>query len=430
MGIVLVLALILAWPTSGLSLLAVPGYAALRGYLRGKAGEARSRILSGTKHAQEAIEGRRYAVPSWQANTAMTNSLGAEALKAGIDAGMTREVAQRWLSADDTVKALLTAAAYFEREGFSRAEQVVATADYTKAWAKDELARLGRELSVPAPAVQAPVTSPAVPHPGNEVNRRYEEAQKLFQEGMVHALAQRSEQAIECYTLSIATCANPAPFINRANLLGKRIRHFEAEQDLLMASELDKSQGDEFGEVIAQELKKTHALTVNYRNGIRKTLPMINGGNARDIAESVLCQAFNVRPLAFENATTRFELLEFHFFNEIDDIVRFDNLARYPEVEEWVEAYPAEFIENKVAKCPSVDDYLACRDRLHLTLCAYEEEDMRHLRRSMLYGIHRSMMARDFGGMWDALDSDCHGVTKEAERFLMERAANVSKGPG
>jgi hypothetical protein len=61
------------------------------------------------------------------------------------------------------------------------------------------------------------------------------EGKRLFELGMMYASQYKSSEAIKYYTLSIEAYQNPAPYVNRANLLGKRIRHYEALQDLLRA---------------------------------------------------------------------------------------------------------------------------------------------------------------------------------------------------
>lgn len=74
----------------------------------------------------------------------------------------------------------------------------------------------------------------------------YAEGQRLFEQGMKAATDFRSNEAIDYYTRSIEARANPSPFINRANLLMKRIRYREALSDLIEAKRLDDQQGREF----------------------------------------------------------------------------------------------------------------------------------------------------------------------------------------
>lgn len=100
----------------------------------------------------------------------------------------------------------------------------------------------------------------------------YEEGWKLFELGMAHASRFECSKAIDYYNRSIAICKNPAPYINRANLLGKRIRYHEALQDLQEAQRLDATQGKEFTNEIQRELAVAELVTSNYRNGIREKL--------------------------------------------------------------------------------------------------------------------------------------------------------------
>lgn len=234
---------------------------------------------------------------------------------------------------------------------------------------------------------------------------------------MASALAYKCQEAIEYYSRSIKAHENPAPYINRANLLSKRIRHHEAVQDLLMAKRLDLAQ--EFTAQIDYELDIAYALTQNYRNGVRETLAKPSDSHVcRDIAEAILQASFDIAPLAWEYGTFDHSLLEFHFFNELDNIVKFDVLSGYPEVGGWLADYPEHFILMKAGSCPNVGAYRSVEARLHTHLCTYDEPDMRLIRRHLLYRIHCSLMARDFGELWDALDSNCRGVTKEAETIM------------
>lgn len=247
--------------------------------------------------------------------------------------------------------------------------------------------------------------------------------QELFELGMKSALDFRSNDAIDYYTQSIHASPNPAPYINRANLLGKRIRHFEALQDLLRAQQLDRSQGNEFGSVLSFEIARTSALTGNYTNGMRERLieDFENKGDEY-VAGRIVCQAFNIPHVRWEHGTSTDPMLEFHFFNELDNHIKFDDLTVYPEAEYLAEQYPAEFAELKLQQCPDADAYAGHEAILHGFLCSYPVEIMVRLRRTMLYRMHEHMLERDFGGMYNALGSGCNGIIKEADEFIETRA--------
>lgn len=411
MAIVFIIALILAWPTYGLSLLALAALAMLRGYLRGRAGRTRAAYVSAEQEAMKAIQQGTQKVPTWLHDAKWQKQLVAESKKAVQAAGMTPSQSSSWFSQDDVADAVLTVTACFERHGFSKAEQIVGTSDFVKKLAQQQLQRGCAKADAGEHEVQ-PAAMEAMPPQGD-----YEQGRILFEAGMVSALAYKCQEAIEYYSQSIKAYENPAPYINRANLLSKRIRHHEALQDLLMAKRLDLAQ--EFSAQIDHELNIVYALTQNYQNGVRETLAKPSGSNGcRDIAEALLQASFEIPPLAWEYGTFDHSLLEFHFFNELDNIVKFDALSGYPEVGDWLANYPEHFILMKAGSCPDLVAYRSVEARLHTHLCTYDEADMRLVRRHMLYRIHCQLMARDFGGFWDALDSECRGVTKEAETSI------------
>ena len=57
---------------------------------------------------------------------------------------------------------------------------------------------------------------------GGHSNENREEGKRLFELGMKSAVEFRSNEALDYYAKSIEASENPSPYINRANLLGKR----------------------------------------------------------------------------------------------------------------------------------------------------------------------------------------------------------------
>ncbi|WP_142627960.1 hypothetical protein [Rhizobium sp. P007] len=250
-------------------------------------------------------------------------------------------------------------------------------------------------------------------------NHNREEGKRLFELGMKSAVEFRSNEALDYYAKSIAASENPSPYINRANLLGKRIRHFEAMQDLLRAQKIDLAQGKQFQSVIARELAWNKVLTHNYTNGVAQKLVVdLKDKGASFVAERIVCTSFGIPQIRWEHGHGATPLIEFHLFNDLDNILKFDEISRYPEAQELVEMYPATFIEMKVDNCPDMQAYKDAETKLHAFLCSYPEGDMIRIRRHMVYEIHKQLLVRDFDEMFDALDSDCEGVIKEAEPYL------------
>lgn len=249
---------------------------------------------------------------------------------------------------------------------------------------------------------------------------RIEEGKRLFEAGMRSALAFQADSALEYYTKSIEAAENPSPYINRANLLAKRMRHFEAEQDLLKANEIDLAQGMQFQRVLARELAAIKVFTHSYTNGLAGKLVIdLEERGPQFVAERIICTSFDISQVQWDYVDCATPIFEFHLFNDLDNIVKFDDIRRYPEAQELVALYPSAFIEMKVKSCPNARAYEDVEARLYSLLCSYPESDTILLRRHIISEMHKRMLMRDFDGlMFLALDSDCKGVIKEAEAYL------------
>mgnify|MGYP003618592908 CR=1 FL=1 len=236
---------------------------------------------------------------------------------------------------------------------------------------------------------------------------------------MIYASQYKCSEAIEFYSRSIDAHKNPAPYLNRANLFGKRIRYFEALQDLQEAQRLDRNQAKEFSAQIHQELTFAELITENYTNGIREKLIIdFKSHDKRSISEKILCASFGMTQLEWEHDSFDWDLVEYHFFNEIDNISKFDERNLYPEALEFIELYPEVFIQKKINTCSDYEKYRASEILIHSFLCCYDEADMQRLRRSILYEIHCKLLERDYGWRWRTLSTDCEGVTKDAANFI------------
>jgi len=110
-------------------------------------------------------------------------------------------------------------------------------------------------------------------------------------------------------------------------------------------------------------------------------------------------------------------LVEYHLFNEIDNILKFEDVKNYPEVEGLIEDYPAAFIQQKVESCPDIEAYRSFEMRFQAFLCMYEEKEMRYLRRHIISDIHSKLLARDFGDMYMTLNSDCESTAADVGRI-------------
>lgn len=162
--------------------------------------------------------------------------------------------------------------------------------------------------------------------------------------------------------------------------------------------------------------------TNNYRNGTRdKLLDDYKKNDVLFIARRILCASFKVELTDYRGYNS--SLVEFHFFNELDSIKRFEDLSVYPEAEEFLRDYPDDFIQMKIKANPNPLAYKNAEMLLHNFLCTYNEEEMRYIRRNIIYDIHSRLMDDDYGALGHGvMDSDCPEITKEAYKYIMERA--------
>jgi len=98
MGIVFIIALVLAWPTYGFSLLAIPTFAIIRGYALGKVGRTKDAYLTAEKKTMLAIQQGDFKTPTWLLDTALIKQLVIECKKSALDAGMPNDEVMYWLS--------------------------------------------------------------------------------------------------------------------------------------------------------------------------------------------------------------------------------------------------------------------------------------------------------------------------------------------
>ena len=247
----------------------------------------------------------------------------------------------------------------------------------------------------------------------------YEEGWKLFELGMAYAQKYECEKALDYYSRSISTCKNPAPYINRANILSKRIRYHEALQDLLEARKLDQSQSNEFHDVLHREIGMCEAVTHLYRNGVRERLIADLQKNGEDyVVGKIYSSSFGDHHEAWAAGWVLPTFAEYHFFNELDNVKKFDRLDLYPEVEEFLDLYPADFIEMKISSCPDIHAYQKAELTLHSFLCSYPEDKMRYLRRLMIYTLHNRLLSNDYPGILGGLSDPRPAVTKDAYKHI------------
>ena len=85
---------------------------------------------------------------------------------------------------------------------------------------------------------------------------------------------------------------------------------------------------------------------------------------------------------------SRAALLEYHFFNELDNIAKFEKPGDYPEAEGWIRQYSTQVVSKKIESCPDPNGYFEAEAMLRMFLCVYAESDMRLIRGYVLRETH------------------------------------------
>lgn len=152
--------------------------------------------------------------------------------------------------------------------------------------------------------------------------------------------------------------------------------------------------------------------------------------SSTEIAESIICKSLGIHPLAWENDNFDVNPVEYLFFADIYDISLSDNeLSVHPEARGFLELFPLDFIKMKLSAAASSKnhtDYLMCRAKYYSRLDELPAAEALYARRSAIYRMHCALMKRDFGEFYDSFSSDCNGLTKEAEDFILGRGSNLT----
>jgi len=255
-----------------------------------------------------------------------------------------------------------------------------------------------------------------------ELTEAHKEGRRLFDVGKSYASRFEIDKALEYFDLSCAIYNHPAPLINRAHIKMMRIRHFEAMQDLLEAKKLDaKLFGNEFAHEITPMLTKLEITTRLYKDGTRDKLIADLKQNGRGyVAKRILLTCFKVDSEQWEFAPRANPLMKFHFFNELDNIAKFESPGSYPEIETCIQLYPDSFVQEQVNSCPNPFDYMSAEVQLQAFLCCYEQQDMSNIRGDLLYWIHDALMTEDYGLAANSIlsEEETYGIIRQAHSHL------------
>lgn len=247
----------------------------------------------------------------------------------------------------------------------------------------------------------------------------YSEGMRLFNIAKYHASRFETDKALEFFDKSFEINKRPEPLVDRAHIKALRIRHYEAYIDLLEAKRLDEMHGKACEDEILRRLAKLSITTHLYKDDTREQLIADLRTNGRKHAASrILCTCFKIDPEQWRaDLPPATPMLKYHFFNEVDNIAKFDSRGSYPDIDRYIDLYPGAFIEATVRLCPNAQEYLNSEVRLQTFLCSYEEQDMRNVRSDMLYLIHSALMWADYGHEYYMIGSDNH-IIREALEYL------------
>jgi len=125
MVILFLLALLLAWPTAGLSIIAYVAFAVFKSYINAK---SRMHFANERRAEREVKSGGRH-LPSWAGNNDENHIIVEVIQKGAIRKGVPQTLLWAVLGNKETFQSLIFLAGAMEREGSSFLEQQVAVSD-------------------------------------------------------------------------------------------------------------------------------------------------------------------------------------------------------------------------------------------------------------------------------------------------------------
>lgn len=178
---------------------------------------------------------------------------------------------------------------------------------------------------------------------------------------------------------------------------------------------------------IEAEIEEVSTYVENYRNGTREKLVAEFRSHSGSFSD-LRYVAQRIWEVTFRNAENgsqpyRHHLSKYHFFNELDNVARFEDPDVYPEAKEFHALYPAAFIAEQVNGPVDFAAYSRSEALLNSFLCSYDEPDMRKLRRLMLYDIHEYLLRRDYGDQLWSMTNPQPEVIQSAADFLSQKSS-------
>jgi len=133
-----------------------------------------------------------------------------------------------------------------------------------------------------------------------------------------------------------------------------------------------------------------------------------------ELAKAIICEAFGIDPIQWEYNSFDRRWVENYLFLELHHVLTSGEANLYPEAAELLELYSEDFILEKCRRDAADMDFIMARMKVVHHLKSLDSEGQCLTRRHMIYGIHERLLAKDYGDFYNALDSDCEGVIREA----------------
>lgn len=136
--------------------------------------------------------------------------------------------------------------------------------------------------------------------------------------------------------------------------------------------------------------------------------------------EAILSKAFGIPLVQFTHGMVDNDLLEYFCFRWICWAREHTDPKRYEHIKSESAGYSDEFVAHKLSLCPDTKALDDATMNVNILVSNYGDDKREIVISNVFYVAHKQLMIRDFGGFFDSFDSECNGITREAEAFQSE----------
>ncbi|GLO16051.1 hypothetical protein PPUJ20028_46370 [Pseudomonas putida] len=137
--------------------------------------------------------------------------------------------------------------------------------------------------------------------------------------------------------------------------------------------------------------------------------------------EAILSKAFGIPMVQFTHGVVNNDLLEYFCFRWISWARECAGPKYYEHVKSESAGYSDEFVAHKLSLCPDLKALDDATMSVNLMVSGYGDDKREIMIGNVFYVAHRQLMIRDFGALFESFDSECYGITREAEEFQTEQ---------